>query len=72
MWAACKQGKTPRPDLAQLETYLEVGIDLNHEEMEIQTIADYKGWWTERLARRHKLRPMSLDNRMATDPKLFG
>ena len=72
MWADCKQGNTPRPDLAQLETYLEVGIELNHEEVEVQAIADYKGWWTERLARRHKLRPMSMDKRMATDPKLFG
>ena len=72
MWTASKQGKTPRPDLAQLETYLSVGIELNHEEMEVQAIADYQGWWTERLARRHKLRPMSMDNRMVTDTKMFG
>ncbi|MYL84273.1 glycosyl transferase [Desulfovibrio aerotolerans] len=72
MWRACKQGELPRPDLANLDVYLEIGNQADHEGSEVQGRADYHGWWLERLAARHRLRPFPPDRRLATDPALFA
>jgi predicted O-linked N-acetylglucosamine transferase (SPINDLY family) len=64
MWRACEAGSLPRPDLANLETYLDVGSAFDHEATEVQNIADYHGWWAARLAARHALRPIPRDRRL--------
>jgi predicted O-linked N-acetylglucosamine transferase (SPINDLY family) len=56
-------GRLPRPDLANLREYLEVGIEMSHEEIEVQTLVRYEDAWRELLARRHRLRPLGLDRR---------
>ena len=52
------------PDLANLETYLEVGCAVDHEAEEVQAIKDYKGWWREKLAAYHAMRPIPYDRRL--------
>jgi predicted O-linked N-acetylglucosamine transferase (SPINDLY family) len=63
MWDQYQKGELPRPDLANLDTYLEVGCQTQPEELEVQTLKDYNGWWQENLARRHKFRPIPPDRR---------
>ncbi len=64
MWTNFENGQLPRPDLSSLDVYLEVGIQVNHEEIEVQTIEDYHGWWRERLTQRHQFRPICPDRRL--------
>lgn len=70
MWAECERGELPRPDLANLDVYLEVGCQEKHEDVEVQMIEDYQGWWLKNLANRHKFRPVEPDRRWVT-PELF-
>eukprot|EP01042_Synura_sphagnicola_P026515 gene26515-34222_t len=53
MWNDCIENKLPQPDLTNLGIYLEMGLNHDHEAIEVQTIADYKGFWRDRLAQRH-------------------
>jgi len=64
MWAEFEKGDLPRPDLANLDAYLEVGSEVDHDELEVQTVKDYRNWWLEKLARRHKFRPINPDRRL--------
>jgi len=63
MWDQHQKGELPQPDLANLETYLEVGCQAQQDELEVQTLKDYPGWWRENLARRHQFRPIPPDRR---------
>jgi predicted O-linked N-acetylglucosamine transferase (SPINDLY family) len=71
MWGRFEQGDLHRPDLANLDVYLEVGCQVKHEEIEVQTIEDYEGWWREKLALRHAFRPIPPDHRLITSSDLF-
>jgi predicted O-linked N-acetylglucosamine transferase (SPINDLY family) len=64
MWVEFKRGELPCPDLANLDVYMEVGMQVKHEELEVQTIPDYHGWWREQLTRRHQFRPIYPDRRL--------
>ena len=64
MWNEYERGELPQPELANLDVYLEVGSQVNHEEIEVQTIQDYHAWWRERLAQRHQFRPILPDHRL--------
>jgi predicted O-linked N-acetylglucosamine transferase (SPINDLY family) len=68
MWDEFESGQLPRPDLANLDVYLDVGNQVNHDEVEVQTIKDYQGWWYKKLAARHRLRPIPPDHRLLVDP----
>jgi predicted O-linked N-acetylglucosamine transferase (SPINDLY family) len=68
MWSDYKSGERPTPDLTQLETYLEVGLSIEHEVTEVQTVKDYEGMWREKLATRHAYRPLQYDNRLWKKP----
>jgi predicted O-linked N-acetylglucosamine transferase (SPINDLY family) len=56
----------PRPDLSNLDSYLEVGIGHDHENQELLGIADYHGLYKAKLARLHLARPMRADERVWT------
>jgi len=71
MWQAFAKGELPRPNLTNLDVYLEVGSRVDHEELEVQTIEDYHGWWVAQLAERHRFRPIDPDRRLVADPGLF-
>jgi predicted O-linked N-acetylglucosamine transferase (SPINDLY family) len=70
MWAHFKKGELPRPDLANLDVYMEIGSQVKHDEIEVQTLQDYHGWWLEKLALRHKFRPIDPDRRLVVNPAL--
>jgi predicted O-linked N-acetylglucosamine transferase (SPINDLY family) len=65
MWSDYERGALPRPDLHNLDVYLEVGGEVRHEEREVQSIHDYNGWWIDMLAERHRLRPIAPDHRLS-------
>lgn len=71
MWRDFREGRLPRPDLRNLDVYLEVGMQADPEAIDVQAMDDYRGWWTQRLAARHRLRPIPPDDRLATDTKVF-
>ena len=54
MWRAHEQRELPRPDLRNLEAYFDVACQTHPEAFELQTLADYRGYWLEKLARRHQ------------------
>ena len=54
----------PRPDLTNLDTYLEAGCDHDHENEEVLSIADYHGLYKAKLKRLHLARPMPADGRL--------
>jgi hypothetical protein len=64
MWLDYERGELPRPDLSNLDVYLEVGRQVKHEEIEVQTIADYHSWWRDNMTKRHQFRPIPRDNRI--------
>ncbi len=64
MWSDHLSGDLPRPDLKNLDVYLEVGAAFDHEEVEVQTIPDYHGWWRDKLNHRHRFRPIDPDRRL--------
>ena len=72
MWEDFRQGTLPRPDLANLDVYLEVGRQNDHEQAETQLLDDYQGWWTRQLEQRHRFRPIPRDRRLAADPERFA
>jgi hypothetical protein len=72
MWRHFEAGTLPRPDLANLDVYLEVGEAVDHEEIEVGAIADYRGWWTTRLSQRHAVRPIGPDRRLCGSGRLTG
>ncbi len=64
VWRRFQAGTLPRPDLANLETYLEVGEGVDHEAIEVGAIEDYRGWWMTRLSERNAVRPIRSDRRL--------
>lgn len=64
MWADREAGRLPQPDLANLDVYLEVATDFDHEAIEVGTIADFHRYWRERLEKRHRRRPIPADGRL--------
>jgi predicted O-linked N-acetylglucosamine transferase (SPINDLY family) len=66
MCVAHQQGRTPRPDLRNLETYLEAGLDHDPDASEMLAVEDYRGLWRQRLARLHRHRPIPADSRLWT------
>ena len=66
MVADYRKGNLPRPDLRNLEIYLEAGIEHDHEKEEMLGVADYEGHYRQALARRHWMRPIAADERLWT------
>lgn len=60
----CRQGRLPRPDLTNLDVYQQVGIEVDHEAVEVLAIPDYDDWFRSRLARRHRVWPIGPDCRL--------
>ena len=67
MWADHEAGTLPKPDLTNLEVYLEVAAGIDYEAVDMQSIADLEGWWRGKLAHRHSFRPIARDNRLMTE-----
>jgi hypothetical protein len=66
MWTEYEQGQLPCPNLTNLDVLLEIGGQIRHDDIEMQSIQDYHAWWLDRIARRHKVRPIEPDRRIVT------
>jgi predicted O-linked N-acetylglucosamine transferase (SPINDLY family) len=64
MWQAHETGTLPRPDLKNLDVYLQVGDNQQPDAVEVQTLSDYRGFWLEKLERHHQHRPLDADSRL--------
>lgn len=64
MWRDLEKGRLPRPDLRNLDVYLELGSGFDHDAAEPPVDeAAWRGWWREQLTRRHVWRPIPADDR---------
>jgi len=66
MWADYESGALPKPDLHNLDVYLEIGASQNHDALEVQALTDYEGWWFDALCKRHVNRSIPTDARFWT------
>ncbi|HEX7452854.1 MAG TPA: hypothetical protein VF294_11230 [Polyangiaceae bacterium] len=71
MRRAHETGTLPRPDLKNLDVYLEAGQNQQPDAVDLQTLADYRGFWLEKLAQRHQHRPIDADSRLIS-PELLA
>ncbi len=59
-------GNLPQPNLANLDSYFEIGVAQDHETREMGAVTDYNGFYKAHLARRHYHHPMIADGRLWT------
>jgi predicted O-linked N-acetylglucosamine transferase (SPINDLY family) len=65
MWTEYEQGRRPEPELAGLEACLQIGCQVDHEALEVQTLPDYTAWWRQALQQRMRVRPFAHAARFA-------
>ena len=66
MWEDFCQGRLPIPDLTNLDVYLEIGCEEDHDASEALAVKDYPARYKGGLARRHKYCPLPEDRRLWT------
>jgi hypothetical protein len=59
-----QEGRTPTPDLTNLDVYFGVGVALDHEATEMRAVPDYHGLYREKFAERSLVRPVPPDRRL--------
>jgi predicted O-linked N-acetylglucosamine transferase (SPINDLY family) len=64
MWREHQDGRTPRPDLTNLDVYHELASQFDHESAGPQLERDYDGFWREMLLARDEYRPIHADWRV--------
>ncbi|MBV9511146.1 MAG: N-acetylglucosamine transferase [Caulobacteraceae bacterium] len=64
MCADHQAGRRPQPDLRNLDVYLAIGCEIDHEAQEMRAAADYHGLYRAKLAERHRARPIPPDGRL--------
>lgn len=67
---AYRAGALPRPNLANLDAYLDIGVNLDHDAAEIGASADYHAIYRTALAARHRDAPMPPDGRLWTQNEI--
>lgn len=65
MWSEFESGSLPRPELTNLDVCLELGVQVDHEALETQTIPNYRQWWLGLLKNRLRHRPFRWDPRLS-------
>jgi predicted O-linked N-acetylglucosamine transferase (SPINDLY family) len=65
-------GVLPRPNLANLDAYLEIGASLDHDAAEIGAAADYHALYRHALAERHRNTPIQADGRLWTEAEIIA
>jgi hypothetical protein len=62
-----RAGAMPRPNIANLAAYLDIGVNIDHDSAEIGAAADYHAIYRAALAARHYNIPMQADGRLWTE-----
>ncbi|MBP0462352.1 O-linked N-acetylglucosamine transferase [Roseomonas sp. PWR1] len=63
MWRDFAEGRLPRPDMTNLDTYLELGAELDDPMVETGFRPDYEARWRDAVARRHAFAALPADRR---------
>lgn len=66
MLKEAEAGAIPTPDLANLDVYRELAVEEDHEAREMLAIEDFNGYYQDKLAAKHKFRPIPEDRRLWT------
>jgi predicted O-linked N-acetylglucosamine transferase (SPINDLY family) len=69
MTADYLRGELPEPDLSNAEVYLKAALEFDHDAHEMLPGADYEAIYVEKLARRHRARPIRPDARLWTEAR---
>jgi predicted O-linked N-acetylglucosamine transferase (SPINDLY family) len=64
MWCEALAGRTPRPDLANLDIYGEIGAELDQDAVEIGAVADFSALYLEQLQQRDAFCMLRADPRL--------
>lgn len=67
MWAEYQQGKLPIPDLTNLNVYLDSAVEDDLENFDFGAVVDYRAWFKQKLASRHRSVPIPPDKRLWRD-----
>lgn len=65
-----KQGRLPVPNLENLNSYLEAGVEHDHEGQEMLALSGYHELYKAKLQRMHLARPMRADGRLWTEAEI--
>ncbi|MCA8886137.1 MAG: hypothetical protein KDA35_05905 [Hyphomonadaceae bacterium] len=65
-----RAGALPRPNIANLSAYLEIGANIDHDSTEIGAVNDYHAIYRAALAARHENAPMQADGRLWTQNEI--
>jgi predicted O-linked N-acetylglucosamine transferase (SPINDLY family) len=65
-----RAGALPRPNIANLSAYLDIGVNIDHDSAEIGAAADYHAIYRAALADRHYNTPMQADGRLWTQNEI--
>ncbi|MBP6688697.1 MAG: tetratricopeptide repeat protein [Hyphomonadaceae bacterium] len=65
-----RAGALPRPNIANLSAYLDIGVSIDHDSAEIGAAADYHAIYRAALADRHYNTPMQADGRLWTQNEI--
>jgi len=63
-------GRTPQPNLCNLEIYLDAGIAEDHEARELRAEPHYLELYRAKLRARHRARPIPADSRLWTEAEV--
>lgn len=66
MWHEYETGAIPRPDMANLEIYHDIAVDLNRDGVDAMDDAQYFAAYRQALAYRHSFSPIPPDRRLWT------
>ncbi|MEQ1817220.1 MAG: N-acetylglucosamine transferase, partial [Terricaulis sp.] len=65
-----RAGAMPRPNVANLGAYLDIGVNIDHDSAEIGAASDYHGIYRAALTARHYNVPMQADGRLWTENEI--
>ncbi len=63
MWDDLIESRLPVPNLANLDIYLDIGVEATEDRMDVLAIPDHRDWYRERVAHRHHWTPIPDDGR---------
>jgi predicted O-linked N-acetylglucosamine transferase (SPINDLY family) len=65
-----RAGALPRPNLANLDAYLDIGVNIDHDSAEIGAASDYHDIYRAALAARHYNTPLQADGRLWSENEI--
>jgi len=67
MWEDYVSGNLPRPDLRNLETYNDIGVEISRTDTDLLTAPDYREMYETRLAEKDSFWNLPADSRLWTE-----